>query len=255
MNAKLSKLAITSLAAGILGFVMIPLTRNLITYITIPPLLGAISLILGFTALKKIKSSKDSLKGNRLAIAGIILGAVIYLLIVLGVLFALSFRTHYQPFHVPATSMEPTIKKDEKIMVDRKAYANSLPQRGDIIVHKAEVKGKKQLFLKRIVGFPNEQLEIRDGNVYINNKLASGLPKEVYYYNGGDFGKKGQIVKIPNDCYYMLGDNSLNSLDSRYTGSVNKKDIYGKVILNYTGKYPPDQEMFGLLRSFFKNKE
>jgi len=239
-NTKLCKFAIMSLVAGILGFVIMA------------PVMGIIAFVFGFIALNKIKGSNNLLKGKGLAIAGIVLGTVIWVLIICSILFAFSFRTHYQPFRVPATSMEPTIKKGEKVMVDRKAYANLLPQRGDIVVCETEVKGEKRLLLKRIVGLPNEELEIKDGNIYIDGKLTKipELPKEVYYYYMGDFGKQGQIIKIPNDCYYMLGDNSMNSMDSRFTGFVNKKDIYGKVISVYAGKYPP--KLAELLRSFLQ---
>ncbi len=237
-NAKLSKLALTSLIAGILGFVVLT------------PLVELIAFIFGFIALNEIKHSNNSLKGRGLAIAGIVLGVVAYLLIICGILFAISFRSHYNPFRVPTTSMEPAIKKGERVIVDREAYINSLPQRGDLVVYEMKFEGKKQLWIKRIVGLPKEQLKIKDGNIYINNKLTSELPKGIYYYNDGDFGKKGQIVTMPNNCYYMLGDNSLNSFDSRFTGFVNNKDIYGKVISVYEGKYPPN--LMELIRSFLQ---
>jgi|GEM_PF-682329 len=239
-NTKLSKLAITSLVAGILGFIIIP------------PVMAVIALVCGSIALSKIKSFNNLLTGKGLAIGGIILGTLIWLLIICGILFAISFRTHYQPFRVPASSMEPTIKKGERVMVDRKAYVNSTPQRGDVIVFWFGSGESKRLWLKRVVGLPNEELEIKNGGIYINGKLTK-IPepsKEVYYYNMGDYGKQGQIIKIPTDCYYTLGDNSLNSQDSRFIGFVNKKSIYGKVISVYAGKYPP--KLMELIRSFLQ---
>jgi signal peptidase I len=77
---------------------------------------------------------------------------------------------------------------------------------------------------------PEEILEIKDGKVLINGNT---VPGEIYYYNGGDFGKEGQKIHIPASCYYVLGDNSAKSRDSRFFGVVLKENIIAKAVRIY----------------------
>lgn len=229
METKLSKLAVSSLILGIIGF--------------LSPLAGVIALILGVAALIKIKGSMGSLKGSGLAISGVIIGIISLVLL----FFAIGFRDHYKPFRFPTAAMQPSIKENEKIIVDRKAYINNLPKRGDIIVFELNYHDKKTFMCKRIVGLPDEKLEIKDGNIFIGGNLMQipGLVTSVLYKNGGDFGKAGESFEIPNDSYYVLGDNPSKSQDSRYFGVIHKNNIFGKVILTY-GNNLPFQQMFEL---------
>ncbi len=89
---------------------------------------------------------------------------------------------------------------------------------------------RKRDFVKRVVGLPNETVEIKAGVILIN-----GIPltepeffKGKYYYNGGEFGEKDQKVTVPENSYFVLGDNSMSSHDSRYWGFVDRKDVIGK---------------------------
>jgi signal peptidase I len=241
MEARISKLAITSFAIGLLSF------------IALPPLLALTALIVGFIALRKIKISSGSLRGKGMAITGVVLGGVVWLFIVAGLILAISIRAHYQPFRIPTASMEPAIKSGERAIIDRKEYSTTLPRRGDIVVY-APGEGKKKLYVKRIVGLPGEALEIKNGSIYIDGNLTPipGLAKEVFYRNGGKFGQEGHPVKIPKYFYFVVGDNSTQSLDSRYHGYVNVKRIYGKVIAIY--KDSRKEVAMELLRLFFEKK-
>ena len=82
---------------------------------------------------------------------------------------------------------------------------------------------------------PGEEVEIRDGKVYINGAPAEipGLPKDTVYLNGGNFGKAGQALKIPDRFYYVLGDNPQTSFDSRQHGALDGRDIKGKYLFKY----------------------
>ena len=238
MDVKLSKLATGSLIAGILGLIT-------------PPIVGLIALMLGVIALYKIRASSGLLKGGGMAIAGIALGIIALLCLVYGVV---NFRASVRAFKIPSESMSPTVKQNQRIMVDRKSYVSNSPQLGDIVVFQLEENGKKKLQCKRIMGLPGEIIEIKNGQLYVNDSVAQipDLPKSVYYINGGSFGGEGQAVKIPDDSYYVLGDNSPKSRDSRYFGFVARKDIYGKVMWIYTRV--PFKRIFDLIRSNYTKK-
>jgi len=134
-----------------------------------------------------------------------------------------------EPFKVPSTTMQPAILKGDRIFVDKKIYRSENPRRWDIIVFKWPEAGKANL--KRIIGLPNESFEIKGGEVLINGAVIKKPDhlKGIRYSNMGDYGGEGKTVNIPADCYYVIGDNSGSSVDSRIKGFVGKKDIIGKV--------------------------
>jgi len=142
------------------------------------------------------------------------------------IFFGLNYLTMKKPivFRIPSEAMHPTILKGEKIGIDRFAYLKDSPKRDDIVVFKDQ---EEKYQVKRIIGLPMETIEIRKGKVLVNGQE---IPSSIYYYNAGNFGKDGQMVKVPADSYYLLGDNSAKSKDSRYFGFVQCADIQGKVI-------------------------
>jgi signal peptidase I len=150
-----------------------------------------------------------------------------------------------QPFKIPTGSMRPTLIEKDIILVNKFIYGAKIPftdwrlpavrqlKRGDVIVF-IYPEDRKKFFIKRLIGLSGEMLEIKNGTIFINNKPLSGNPfSKVYYYNRGDFGKEGQKIQIPQDSYFVMGDNSPSSLDSRFWGFVPKKDILGEAILIY----------------------
>lgn len=89
-------------------------------------------------------------------------------------------------------------------------------------------------YIKRLIGLPGETIEIRNGDIYINDHLADNSQiRKGIYLNEGAYGQPEQIVAVDKDSYYCLGDNSSSSRDSRYWGFVNKKYLIGKAILIY----------------------
>jgi len=94
-------------------------------------------------------------------------------------------------------------------------------------------------FVKRCIGLPGETVEIKDGHIYINDRLLTGpepIP-HIYYTNvpegRGLYGHVGQKFKVPENCYFMLGDNSVNSRDSRMWGFVPFRNIKGRAFFIY----------------------
>lgn len=149
-----------------------------------------------------------------------------------------------QPFKIPTSSMVPTFKPGDRIFVNKFIYGARIPfidirlpdlrepERGDIIVFRSPVEPKKFL-VKRLVAKGGETVEIRNQHLWINGKPVEEplILKSTAYYNRGEYGKAGKAVKVPDGCYFCLGDNSLNSVDSRYWGFVPNKNVAGKVFL------------------------
>ena len=116
-------------------------------------------------------------------------------------------------------------------------YRFKPPQRGDIVVFKYPEEPKKD-FIKRLVAFGGETVEIRDGKIFVNDRLLDDPETfgKFTYFNHDPFGGPNEKIKVPKDSYYVLGDNSANSKDSRYWGFVPKKNLRGKALFRW---WPP----------------
>jgi signal peptidase I len=146
--------------------------------------------------------------------------------------------------------MRPTLLEGDLILVNKFIYgakipftglrlpALSQPKRGDVIVF-IYPEDRKKDFIKRLVGLPGETVEIKEGYIYINDKpLLEPLFNQRYYYNRGDLAREGERLVVPADSFFVLGDNSASSKDSRYWGFVHRQDILGKALLIY---WPPQR--------------
>lgn len=168
--------------------------------------------------------------------------------IVIALILALFIRQFIiQAFKIPTGSMRMTLIEGDRILVNKFIYGAKVPladlklpalrqpKRGDVIVFIYPEDPKKD-FIKRLIALPGETVEIRAGNIYINGVLnQEPLLYNRYYYNRpeSDFGKEGMVVKVPQDSYYVLGDNTSSSRDSRYWGFVPVKNVLGKAVLIY----------------------
>jgi len=144
-----------------------------------------------------------------------------------------------QAFKIPSSeAMAPTLVKGDRVLVDKAIYKRSEPQRGDIIVFKYPDDPKRP-FIKRLVGLPVETVEIREGRLVINGselQVSVGRWAGLPYVNQGQYAQEGQAVTVPADSYFVLGDNSAASHDSRFWGFVPKQNIIGKA---YKIFWPP----------------
>ena len=159
--------------------------------------------------------------------------------IVIAVILALIIRTFVvQAFKIPTGSMRPTLIEGDRILVNKFIYKFREAKRGEVIVF-ISPEDKKKDFIKRLIGLPNEKIQILNGAVLINdNALSEDAILKRQYYNRGDFGEEGQSVTAPNDAYFVLGDNSNSSRDSRYWGFMPKKYLLGRAFLIY---WPPNR--------------
>ncbi len=159
---------------------------------------------------------------------------------VIAVILALVIRTFLiGPYKIPTGSMETTLMVGDRIFVDKLSYRFREAKRGEVVVFKYPVDPKKD-FVKRLVAFGGEEVEIRDGNAYINGKKLDqpDIFQSRYYYNRNDwdYGKEGQHFKVPEGMFFVLGDNSAHSSDSRNWGFVPRKDLIGRAVLVW---WPP----------------
>ena len=161
--------------------------------------------------------------------------------LVVALLLAILIRTFVvQPFKIPSESMCNTLLVGDQLLAtkydyglkipftDISVYQGELPQRGDVIIFKYP-KEPDVDFIKRIIGIPGDVIEVRDKQVYRNNEAL----KEAYIrvdepdriLPGRDnFGP----VTVPDNMYFVMGDNRDNSMDSRFWGFVGKDDIIAK---------------------------
>ena len=152
------------------------------------------------------------------------------ILVVLALSAALLLRTFVvQSFYIPSTSMTPTLKVGDRVLVNKLAYRFGDPERGDIIVFEAPPgEGSNEIrdLIKRVIGLPGETVEGRGGRIYIDGKQLeeSWLPPGL---QSRAFGPE----LVPEDRYWVLGDNRFDSRDSTFFKSIPRSSIIGKTFV------------------------
>ncbi|HYI25692.1 MAG TPA: signal peptidase I [Thermomicrobiales bacterium] len=160
-------------------------------------------------------------------------------------------------FRVEGHSMDTSLQNNEMLLVNRNAYLSfdqdkwfgwipfvdagdddiwypfGTPERGDIVVLNPPNVNDDKPYIKRVIGLPGDTLEIRDDGVYINGTLAN----EPYIDEGNMTRCTGRMeycnVEIPEGYVYVMGDNRMNSSDSRTFGLVPIDNIIGKAWITY----------------------
>lgn len=165
--------------------------------------------------------------------------ALIAILAVAGILAVVFFismgnsKTKNMDIEITGVAMEPNYFDKEQYSIDANSYSSANPQRGDAVVIRRLDSGRELMLIKRVIGLPNEEIEIRDGKVYINGFPLSELylkEKDMTYTSNNGFIKEGQKLTIPAEQHFLMGDNRVKSSDSRTWGFISKQDIVGKVL-------------------------
>lgn len=136
------------------------------------------------------------------------------------------------PHEVVGNSMHPTYKNGEYLMANKILYRFKKPDRGDVIIFKFS---ETQDFIKRIIGLPGDKVMLKDGKIYINEKILeeSQYLSSSIYTNGGNYLKEGETITVPDGRYFVSGDNRPHSSDSREFGPIDVKNIKGKAWIVY----------------------
>ncbi len=142
-----------------------------------------------------------------------------YIVIIVVILLIKQFIV--TPIRVNGASMDDTLKDKDIMILDKISYRFSDIKRFDIVVIKLE----DEYIIKRVIGLPKEKVEYKDNKLYINGKEV----KENFSHKE----IKDYVLEeeIPDDYYFVVGDNRPVSLDSRVIGLINRKNILGKTSL------------------------
>jgi signal peptidase I len=124
-------------------------------------------------------------------------------------------------YAIPSASMQPTLQVGDRILVTR-YFSDQPARRGDVVVFRSPF-GRDEVMVKRVVGIPGDLIETRAGRVIVSGHT---LPEPYLPAGAITGGVTPQVV--PADCYFVLGDNRVNSLDSREWGVVPRRLFVGR---------------------------
>ncbi|MHB8670914.1 MAG: signal peptidase I [Acidimicrobiales bacterium] len=136
-----------------------------------------------------------------------------------------------QAFYIPSASMVPTLKVRDRVLVNKLSYRFHEIHRGDIVVFRrppGETDPRIKDLIKRVVALPDETVEFRDGHVWINGRqlLEPYLPKGVLSQSASSTPER-----VPHGDYWVMGDNRMDSKDSRSFGPIPKDLIVGRAFV------------------------
>ncbi|PKQ28813.1 MAG: signal peptidase I [Candidatus Anoxymicrobium japonicum] len=180
------------------------------------------------------------------------------IILVMAAVVAVGVQSFFlKAFIIPSLSMSPTLQVGDRVMVDRATYCFRKPRRGDVVVWRYPPSGQNSMntsnplywpfeeigetlhlthegvtpYVKRVVATEGETIQLKDGQLYINQKRVN----EPYAVkNNCNFGP----VKTPKGMFYGFGDNRPNSRDSRSFGPIPYRNVIGRVFLRW---WPPNR--------------
>lgn len=148
-------------------------------------------------------------------------------------------------FTHPTSSMVPTLRPGDRLFVQTSAYWFTRPKHGDVVVFKTDAVAslpKGQYFAKRVAALPGEKVEILNGRLVIDGEslVAPAILASDHFRPpmGGLFLTATNFILVPDDGYFVVGDNAANSRDSRDFGPIPRRCIVGKATKIY---WPPSR--------------
>jgi signal peptidase I len=143
-----------------------------------------------------------------------------------------------QAFYIPSPSMDPTLRVDDRVLVNKLSYRIGDVQRGDIIVFRKPEgeQGDIDDFIKRVIALPGETISFVDGDVFIgglalSESYVNGAPSTTSQLIPGCDNSATDSCLVPDNMVFVMGDNRLGSRDSRRFGPIEESSIIGRAFL------------------------
>ena len=159
-------------------------------------------------------------------------------ILIIAAVISLVIRTFiFQTFYIPSGSMNPTLWKGDRIIVNKLAVTFGTINTGDIVVFKAppavavDCGDTVADLVKRVIGLPGQSLYSVGNTIYVDNKVLHQTWSHYVSLGGSEIAPKNDPIVVPADHYFMMGDNHGNSCDSRTWGTVPRSDIIGKAFI------------------------
>lgn len=162
-----------------------------------------------------------------------------------------------ESYQVSGGSQSPTLEENDRVIADLRVYDDEEPNYGDIVTFN---RPDGEVWIFRVVGLPNDQIDIIDNSVVINGRqahtvfirdtsffdipvkefeeiLPNGHKYHIYKFPYSRDKTKATMrgITVPLNSYYVLGDNRDNAMDSRFIGPIKKSDITGKLLFTFWG--------------------
>jgi signal peptidase I len=160
---------------------------------------------------------------------------LVHVIAIAPIMESVLFPRPVKAYRIPSGAMKPTLQIGDHIIATLTPHANYIPQRGDIAIFKFP-KDLSKDFIKRVIGLPGEEIEVRDKKVLINGRELHdpwGVHTDPSIVDRRD--RFGPVV-IPSGHYFVMGDNREHSYDSRYWGFVDALYIKGNALYIYWAK-------------------
>lgn len=220
---------------------------ELATLFCMPNSVVTLAVVIATGVLGRVASAIDAVRARavrprwrRLVVVttGFLAATILFGLIVDAPLRAY-YKTNYQEaFAISSRGMAPALLLGDYVIADKSVYRFRPPQRGDIVVFRYPPDERRD-FVKRVVGLPGDELQIREGEVFVNGiPLAEPYVQRPEVKPPAATGACGyrygcEPILVPPNTYFLMGDNRGNSQDSRHWGFVQREKIVGRVTTVY----------------------
>ena len=157
---------------------------------------------------------------------------IVETLVIAGAIVIFVYLFVASPHEVIGRSMEENFWNGEYLLADKVSYYIGDPKRGDVVIFKQTETAD---YIKRVIGLPGESIEVRDGHFYVDGTMLEETQylDSSIYTDPGNFLMEGKTYDIPDDKYFVAGDNRGHSADSRTFGPIDENQIKGRAFVVY----------------------